>query len=80
VKEGEGGRSAINLARAATLGLHSTPTSFFTISCSSMLTPLTKRIRSKENSLHLFPKFYLFLFFDFMRCNDAINMLWKRSK
>jgi hypothetical protein len=27
-----------------------------------MLTPLTKSIKSKENSLHFFPKFYLFLF------------------
>jgi hypothetical protein len=27
-----------------------------------MLTPLTKSIKSKTNSLHLFPKFYLFLF------------------
>jgi hypothetical protein len=40
-----------------------------------MLTPLTKSIKSKANSLHLFPKFYLFLFdfFDFMISNDAIN-------
>jgi hypothetical protein len=40
-----------------------------------MLTPLTKSIKSKANSLHLFPKFYLFLsfFLDFMRYNDAIN-------
>jgi hypothetical protein len=37
-----------------------------------MLTPLTKSIKSKVNSLDLFPKFYLFLF-DFMICNDAIN-------
>jgi hypothetical protein len=29
---------------------------------SLMLTPLTKSIKSKANSLHLFPKFYLFLF------------------
>jgi hypothetical protein len=40
-----------------------------------MLTPLTKSIKSKANSLHLFPKFYLFFlnFLDFMICNDAIN-------
>jgi hypothetical protein len=40
-----------------------------------ILTPLTKSIKSKENSLHLFPKFYYFLlnFLDFMICNDAIN-------
>jgi hypothetical protein len=28
-----------------------------------MLTPLTKSIKSKANSLHLFLKFYLFLYF-----------------
>jgi hypothetical protein len=27
------------------------------------LTPLTKSIKSKANSFHLFPKFFLFLFF-----------------
>jgi hypothetical protein len=27
-----------------------------------MLTPLTKSIKSKANSIHLFPKFYLFIF------------------
>jgi hypothetical protein len=27
-----------------------------------MLTPLTQSIKSKANSFHLFPKFYLFLF------------------
>jgi hypothetical protein len=40
-----------------------------------MLTPLTKRIKSKANFLHLFPNFYLFPFekIDFMISNDAIN-------
>jgi hypothetical protein len=37
------------------------PLSFFTTSFSSHA-PLTKSIKSKVNSLHLFPKFYLFLF------------------
>jgi hypothetical protein len=48
-----------------------------------MLTPLAKSIKSKVNSFHLFPKFYLFIFlknFDFILCNDEVNMLWKRSK
>jgi hypothetical protein len=39
-----------------------------------MLTPLTKSIKSKANSIHPFPKFYL-LFFDFILCNDEVNML-----
>jgi hypothetical protein len=39
-----------------------------------MLTTLIKSTKSKANSLNLFLKFYLFLYFlDFMRCNDAIN-------
>jgi hypothetical protein len=28
-----------------------------------MLTPLTKSIKSKDNSFHLFPKFFLFIYF-----------------
>jgi hypothetical protein len=35
-----------------------------------MLTPLTKSIKSKANSLHLFPKFYLFIYFNFFRFYD----------
>jgi hypothetical protein len=48
----------------------------------TMLTPLTKSIKSKVNSFHLFPKFYLFIlkFLDFILCNDEINMLCKMSK
>jgi hypothetical protein len=47
-----------------------------------MLTPLTKNIKSKVNSFHLFSKFFLFIFIflkfsDFILCNDKINMLWK---
>jgi hypothetical protein len=49
-----------------------------------MLTPLTKSIKSKANSCHPFPKFFLFIcflkFLDFILCNDEINMLGKRSK
>jgi hypothetical protein len=47
-----------------------------------MLTPLTKSIKSKANSFHPFPKFFLFIlkFLDFILCNDEINMLCKRSK
>jgi hypothetical protein len=44
-----------------------------------MCTPLTKSIKSKANSFNLFRKFFLFIF-DFFRCNDEINKLWKRSK
>jgi hypothetical protein len=48
-----------------------------------MLTPLTKSIKSKANSFHLFPKFFLFILFlkllDFILGNDEINMLWKRK-
>jgi hypothetical protein len=41
-----------------------------------MLTALTKSIKSKANSLLLFSKvlFISFIFLDFMRCNDAINI------
>jgi hypothetical protein len=61
-KEGEGGRSAINLW----LSGHTWPplNSHFHSSpylATLMLTPLTKIIKRKANSLHLFPKLYLFL-------------------
>jgi hypothetical protein len=49
-----------------------------------LLTPLTKSIKSKPNSVHPFPKFYLFIIIlkkiDFILCNDEVNMLWKKSK
>jgi hypothetical protein len=47
-----------------------------------LLPPLTKSIKSKVSSFHLFPKFFLFIFefLDFILCNDEISMLWKRSK
>jgi hypothetical protein len=75
-KEGESGRSTINLWP----GGHTWPPLNFHFHSSPYLvpltlTPLTKSIKSKANSLHLLTKFYLFLFkkIDFMRCNDAIN-------
>jgi hypothetical protein len=78
-KEGEGGRSATNLwptghawpllSRYFHPPLHLVPL---------MLTPLTKSIKSKANSFHLFSKLFLFIFLkflDFILCNDEINML-----
>jgi hypothetical protein len=40
-----------------------------------MLKPLTKSIKSKAISFHLFPKFFYFFFkfLDFITCNDEIN-------
>jgi hypothetical protein len=79
-KEGEGGRPATNLWPTS----HAWPplNPYFHLA-PIMLTPLTKSIKSKANSFHLFPKFFLFIF-EFFRffilCNDEINMLWKRSK
>jgi hypothetical protein len=83
-KEGEGGRPTTNLWLTGHAWpplnpyfhppLHPVPL---------MLTPLTKSIKSKANSFHLFSKFFLFIylkFLDFILCNDEINMLWKRSK
>jgi hypothetical protein len=63
IKEGEGGQPAINLWP----GSHTWPplNSYFHSSphvAPLMLTPLTKSIKSKANFLHLFLKFYLFLF------------------
>jgi hypothetical protein len=62
-KKGEGGRPTIDIWP----GGHTWPplNSHFHSSphlAPLMLTPLTKSIKSKTNSLHLFPKFYLFLF------------------
>jgi hypothetical protein len=61
-KEGEGGWSSTNLWPTSHAWhplnpyfhppLHLAPI---------MLTPLTKSIKSKANSFHLFPKFYLFI-------------------
>jgi hypothetical protein len=86
-KEGNGGRPATNLWPTGHAWpplnpyfhppLHLAPI---------MLTPLTKSIKSKANSFHPFPKFYLFnniIIFEkkyFILCNDEVNMMWKRSK
>jgi hypothetical protein len=83
-KEGEGGWPASNLWPTSLAlpplnpyfhpPLHLAPI---------MLTPLTKSIKGKAKSFHPFPKFYLLLFlifFDFILCNNEVNMLWKRSK
>jgi hypothetical protein len=85
-KEGEGGWPATNLWPTN----HAWPplNHYFHPSlhlAPIMLTPLTKRIISKANSFHPFPKFNLFIIiifknFDFILCNDEVNMLWKRSK
>jgi hypothetical protein len=83
-KEGEGGRSATNLwlidhAWPPLNPYFHPPLHLAPI----MLTPLTKSIKCKANSSHPFPKFYLFIIiieiFDFILCNDEVNMLW-RSK
>jgi hypothetical protein len=83
-KEGEGGWPATNLWPTSHAWpplnpyfqppLHLAPI---------MLTPLTKSIKSKANSFHPFPKFFLFIFLkylDFILCNDEINILWKKNK
>jgi hypothetical protein len=62
-KEGEGGRPGIDIWP----GSHTWPphNSHFHSSphlAPLMLTPLTKSIKNKANSLNVFPKFYLFLF------------------
>jgi hypothetical protein len=63
-KEGEGGRSATNLwptghARPPLNHYFHPPLHLAPI----MLTPLTKSIKSKANSFHLFPTFFYLLFF-----------------
>jgi hypothetical protein len=61
VKEGEGGWPATNLWPPLNPfihpALHLVPL---------MLTPLTKSIKSKANSFHLFPKFFLVIFLKFL--------------
>jgi hypothetical protein len=84
-KEGEGGRPATNLWPTGhawpPLNLYFHPPLHL---APIMLTPPTKIIKSKTNFFQPFPKFYLFIiffeFFDFILCNDEVNMLWKRSK
>jgi hypothetical protein len=62
-KEGEGGRPATNLWLTG----HAWPPLnpyFHPLLCLAppMLTPLTKIIKSKADSFHPFPKFFLFIF------------------
>jgi hypothetical protein len=64
-KEGEGGWPAINLW--LTGHAWSPLKSYFhsPLHLAPMkLTPLTKSIKSKANFVHLFPKFFLFYFFE----------------
>jgi hypothetical protein len=75
-KEGGVGRSATHFGRTAMLW----PQFFSTFHHPShldhlMLKPLTKSIKSKANSFHLFSKFFYFFlkFLDFITCNDEIN-------
>jgi hypothetical protein len=62
-KEGEGGRLATNLWPTdhawPLLNPYFHPAHHLV---PFMLTPLTKSIKSKANSFHLFPKFFLFIF------------------
>jgi hypothetical protein len=81
-KEGEGGRPTTNLwptghAWPPHNPYFHPPLHFAPI----MLTSLTKSIKSKANSFHLSPKFFLYFLklLDFMLCNDEINTLWKRK-
>jgi hypothetical protein len=82
-KEGEGCRSPTNICLTShawpPLNPYFHPPLYL---APIMLTPLTESIKSKANSFHPFPKFFLFYFLkflDFILCNDAINMLWKRK-
>jgi hypothetical protein len=62
-KEGEGGRPATNLW--PTDHAWPPPNPYFHPPLQLaplMLTPLTKSIKSKANSFHPFPKFFLFIF------------------
>jgi hypothetical protein len=84
-KEGESGRPATNLWST---GLAWPPLNPYFHPPPNLapiiLTPLTKIIKSKTNSFHPFPKFYLLLLlfeiFYFISRNDEVNMLQKRSK
>jgi hypothetical protein len=49
------------------LGLHSIPTFILHFLAPTILTPLTKSIKSKANSFHLFPKSFLFIYFEIFR-------------
>jgi hypothetical protein len=64
-KQGESGRSATNLWPTGhawpPLNPYFHPPLYI---APIMLTPLTKRIKSKTNFFHHFPKFYLFIIFE----------------
>jgi hypothetical protein len=83
-KEGEGGRPTTNLWPSGHAWPPLNPYFHRPLQLAPIiLTQLTKSIKSKANSFHLFPKFVLFvcfLIFDFILCNDEVNMMWKRSK
>jgi hypothetical protein len=70
--------------RLAMLGLHSTPTfllHFILLLSCSLHSPNAPKV--KQISFTLFESYiYLFIFeiFDFILCNDEVNMPWKRSK
>jgi hypothetical protein len=79
-KEGKGGRSATNLWPTSYAWPPVNPYFHPPLYLAPIiLTPLTKSIKSKANSFHPFPNFFL-KFLDFILCNDEINMLWKKSK
>jgi hypothetical protein len=62
-KEGEGGRLATNLWPTGHAWPPLKPYFHPPLHLASiMLTPLTKSIKSKANSFHTFPKFFLFIF------------------
>jgi hypothetical protein len=86
-KEGQGGRPTTNLWPTSHAWPPFNPYFHPPLHLAPIrLTPLGKSIKSKANSFHSFPNFYLFIylllfiFLDFILCDDEINMLWKRSK
>jgi hypothetical protein len=67
-KEGEGGRPATNLWPTSHALPPLNPNSHPPLHLGPIiLTPLTKSIKSKANSIHPFPKFFLFIFFENFR-------------
>jgi hypothetical protein len=77
-------RRPLIFGRSVMLVLYSIPTFIlhFNLLLSCLLySPKTSKV--KQNPFILFPKFFLFIYFDFLDfilCNDEINMLLKRSK
>jgi hypothetical protein len=69
--------------RLAMLGHDSTLLSSSTSSCSYHADSTNKKYQKQSKFLSSFSKvhfIYLFDFFDFILCNDEINMRWERSK